>query len=250
MTDLIVKAQEIDRLGQLAMDSANNAVDYALQAGQLLIDVKNSLKHGEFLVWIENNLSFNVRQAQRYMEVASGKKVPIRLLTGKYDKVSHLDKPVHSEGEWKNGQWLPEIGGSYVFQDDTGSYFVDMNKSMNQFHISKHYNGEKLSTKGAYWRYTIFAEITDPDFTSQYYIGTRHPLTNRCGVEGVLKSYGLKDVKKSLVVGYVSKTGLSRPHGEPDTKDWYWDGEHPEGELVDFLVRGGYVNSNGAITAC
>jgi len=242
--------EEIKRLHILAIKTASSAAEYARQAGIALIEIKKELKHGEFLSWVEKNLDISIRQVQRYMDVAKGRVIRIRALTGKYDTMSHLDKPIHSEGEWKDGIWRPEVGGSYIFEDETGTYFVDADQSLKRFHICKHYNGEKLSTKDAYWRYTIFAEVTAPDFTSQYYIGTRHPLTNRAGVEGVLKSYGLKDLKTSLTLGYVSKTGLERPYGEPDSKDWYWDGELPEGQFVEMLVEGGFINSHGAITAC
>ena len=249
-TEMNVKIQEINRLHSLAFETATNAMEYAKQAGLLLMEVKRELKHGEFLSWVDKNLNVSARQAQRYMDVAKGKVIPIRELTSKYDTMSHLDKPIRSDGEWKDGIWLPEVGGSYIFEDDTGTYFVDSNTGMRQFHVCKHYNGVKLSTKDAYWRYTIYAEITDPDFTSEYYIGTRHPLSTRGGVEGVLKSYGLKDLKTSLTLGYVSNTGLERPYGEPDSKDWYWDGELPEGQFVKMLVEGGFLNSRGAITAC
>ena len=242
------KIQEINRLNSLAIENAINALEYAKEAGMLLLEVKSELKHGEFLNWINDNLNVSPRQAQRYMDVAKGKPIPIRSLTSKYDTVSHLDKPSPSLGEWKDGHWQPESGGSYIFKDETGAYFVDSDIALQRFHVCKHYDGERLSTNDAYWRYTIYAEITDPDFTSQYYIGTRHPITHRSGIEGVLKSYGLKDIKGSLILGYVSKVGLNRPHGEPDPESWYWDSDLPQDDLFELLANQGHMNSRGAIT--
>jgi len=107
MEILDTNTNEIIRLHNLAQASASDAVEYAKQAGLLLIEVKNKLKHGQFQSWITKNLSVSVRQAQRYMDVANGKPVAIRNLIGKYDTMSHLEKP------FGKSLFTPESGHKY-----------------------------------------------------------------------------------------------------------------------------------------
>lgn len=91
-------AAEIDAEHAKAIQNAAQAVEHAKRAGELLLQVKAALPHGDFLPWIEENVSVSARQAQRYMAAAVGKLFPIRhtaLL--KNDTVSHLG-------------WLPKNG--------------------------------------------------------------------------------------------------------------------------------------------
>lgn len=93
-------AAEINRLHGIAVARAGEALQYAADAGKLLLEVKASLPHGEFVAWVEKNLSVSVRQAQRYISVAQGKPQPIRAIAGtvpKNDTVSFLVMP----------DWLP-----------------------------------------------------------------------------------------------------------------------------------------------
>jgi hypothetical protein len=115
------KIFEINRLHGLAQVSASDAVEYAKQAGLLLVEVKNKLKHGQFLSWINDNLSVSVRQAQRYMDVANGKPVAIRSLAGKYDTMSHLEKL------FGKSLFIPESGHKYetvVWTSETDALWV------------------------------------------------------------------------------------------------------------------------------
>lgn len=43
---------------------------WAIEAGRELIEVKQSLRHGEFQPWCDANLTFTLRMAQRYMTLA------------------------------------------------------------------------------------------------------------------------------------------------------------------------------------
>lgn len=96
---------EIRRLHALAIEHSNCAVDYAKQAGALLLEVKRTLPHGEFLPWLENAVSISARQAQRYMRAALGKPVKPRILAGlKYDTASHF--PTIQPGEMLRAQCL------------------------------------------------------------------------------------------------------------------------------------------------
>lgn len=71
----------LDRLaGQIngahirAVEHADAAVDSAMKAGALLLEVKSRVKHGEWLPWLDKNCQFSERTAQGYMRVA--RKVP------------------------------------------------------------------------------------------------------------------------------------------------------------------------------
>jgi hypothetical protein len=63
-------AQSINEAHQCAMESAENAVEWAIKCGQLLAAKKEELKHGEFQAWIEKNCKFAYSTASRYMKAA------------------------------------------------------------------------------------------------------------------------------------------------------------------------------------
>jgi len=72
-----------------AMGHATQAIDHAKQAGELLLKAKATIPHGGWLSWLSENCAVSPRQAQRYIEAAQGKKVPIRELI-ENDAVSHV----------------------------------------------------------------------------------------------------------------------------------------------------------------
>ena len=65
-----VKTTRLEAEHALALSAAQTALRHAMQAGRLLLEVKNKLPHGEFLPWIEKNLTFSDRTARVYMQVA------------------------------------------------------------------------------------------------------------------------------------------------------------------------------------
>jgi hypothetical protein len=54
-----------------AQASARSAIEAAIECGRLLLEAKAPVAHGEWLPWIEANLSFGGRQARKYMRVAA-----------------------------------------------------------------------------------------------------------------------------------------------------------------------------------
>jgi hypothetical protein len=58
-------------------------VKNAIEIGRLLTDQKASLAHGEWIPWVESNLSFGDRQARRYMRIYENR-----------TRVSDLDGPM------------------------------------------------------------------------------------------------------------------------------------------------------------
>jgi hypothetical protein len=79
-------AAEIERHHRLASEHANAAIEHAVEAGRLLLQVKTQLMHGEWLPWLKANVEVSPRQAQRYIVAFAGRKPK----APKCDKASHL----------------------------------------------------------------------------------------------------------------------------------------------------------------
>lgn len=78
MSDLIAipTVEQINLEHQLANSKANEAVQHATNCGLMLLQVKASLQHGEWLPWLNGEiesgrLNVKVRQTQKYMQLAS-----------------------------------------------------------------------------------------------------------------------------------------------------------------------------------
>jgi Protein of unknown function (DUF3102)/ParB/Sulfiredoxin domain len=76
----------IEAAHQQAHDHARSAVDHALECGQLLLEAKAALEHGQWLPWLSTHTTVGPRQAQRYMQLAEHRAA----LEGKYDAATHL----------------------------------------------------------------------------------------------------------------------------------------------------------------
>lgn len=61
---------EINAEHQLARESASSAVQHAIRCGQLLVEQKSRLEHGEFGEWIAEHCDFEQSTATRYMKAA------------------------------------------------------------------------------------------------------------------------------------------------------------------------------------
>jgi Protein of unknown function (DUF3102) len=103
-----------------------SAVDHAVAAGEMLLEVKHSLKHGGWLKWLDANFEGSRRHAQRYMQLAEHKgqlnatRVSHSSITG---ALRELQGAKHAEEErrqraeraeaaskpeaWSGGHWLP-----------------------------------------------------------------------------------------------------------------------------------------------
>lgn len=51
--------------------SYRHALAHAFEAGRMLLEVKSTMDHGEWLPWLEASVEFSEKQAQRYMQLAS-----------------------------------------------------------------------------------------------------------------------------------------------------------------------------------
>ena len=90
--NLTTWAADINAAHIEAMRHADSAMEHAKRAGALLLKVKQKLTHGLFGEWLDKNSAVSARQAQRYMQAAQGKPLPVRTIAApvKYDTVSHL----------------------------------------------------------------------------------------------------------------------------------------------------------------
>ena len=77
---------EINRLHNGILGHARQSLDSAIRIGEILTQVKAAARHKEWLPWLEDNVAFNVRTAQRYMSCYE------RRDQFKNDNVSHLSE--------------------------------------------------------------------------------------------------------------------------------------------------------------
>jgi phage N-6-adenine-methyltransferase len=63
-------AEAIEREHQAATRAARASIEHAIRCGELLLQAKALVAHGEWLPWIKSNLSFGPRQAQKYCRLA------------------------------------------------------------------------------------------------------------------------------------------------------------------------------------
>jgi hypothetical protein len=223
VNEMTTIAVEIDALHLRAQTSAEEAVAFAKQAGELLLKAKAKVGHGKFLAWISSHLQVSPRQCQRYMESAKGKVIPIGSLLSKYDMMSHLKTlQAKSQGIWKDGRWEPEPGYMYLFTDESSACWV-LPAASGGIHVSRLYRGERLASKGFNRAYTVLSRVNDPDLTADFYIGTAWAPFSRSGIHDILITYGAKNLRETLVRGVPTTDRFERPFGEPSDDLWYWD---------------------------
>ena len=73
-------ADAINKEHQLFEAGMRSSLIHAIHCGELLIQQKAQLEHGEWLPWVMANCEFNIRHAQKYMDLASNA-----------PRVAHLD---------------------------------------------------------------------------------------------------------------------------------------------------------------
>ena len=207
-------AIELNKLHELAIGTARQAVDYAKQAGELLLQVKAQLPHGEFGRWRENNTALTERTCQRYMAVAMGKEVSIRTLAGKPDTVSVLTDDASVDAamasqvsdedfvktlmDLHSPSWMPELGHWYIGQTNHGVYWIVPDVSApSLFHVSRFYDSVEQG-KGE-------GDLFD---------GTRCPI-EASQVAFQLKRFQLPDPSK-IEWKMKKKEGLNEPFGAPE----------------------------------
>jgi hypothetical protein len=186
--NLATWATDINHHHQQACLRAGEAINHAIEAGKLLVKVKQKLPHGEFGGWLEKNLDVTDRQARRYMAAAQGKPVPARVIASKRTPVSVLPAPAKTLHDYFSPSWIPMKGYTYSCATDDGAFWVAHSKAHpGFFHVSH--------------------------LTEETYSGTRRPVAGLT-VEYMLQGYGLAVPEDAS--WEVMKGDMQRPFGEPE----------------------------------
>jgi hypothetical protein len=106
--DLSALADEIRREHEATEAAFSKAMDHALRCGDLLIQVKETLRHGKFLPWVVENCPFSVRSAQVYTRLARNREKSAALahlglagaLDAMSDKKQQLPPHVRQAVDW------------------------------------------------------------------------------------------------------------------------------------------------------
>ena len=107
------KANRINELHKLAVITARKTIDHCIEAGELLSDVKESLKHGQFNNWCQDNLQLSRTTVFRYMKLFKNKDVIARAETPT-DALKQLDKC----------STLKHLEDVFVWQNDVNKYTI------------------------------------------------------------------------------------------------------------------------------
>jgi len=67
LTNTKKSVAQILKLHGEILDAARTSLPKAIKIGELLAGIKNKLEHGQWLPWIQKNLSFSERTAQNYL---------------------------------------------------------------------------------------------------------------------------------------------------------------------------------------
>ncbi len=112
--------QRINSLHESLKALMQRGIEQALEIGRLLTEKKSKLKHGELGPWIQANLIFSVRTAQRYInlfenrskiEGADNISEAYKMLSEKNDNVSHLGQS--GIMGWEPEKWPEKIQEAY-----------------------------------------------------------------------------------------------------------------------------------------
>jgi DUF3102 family protein len=72
-------AARINEAHHSAMRHADKAISQAIACGEMLLEAKAKLPHGQWLPWLRKNITFGERSAQGYMRIAqkyAGRNLP------------------------------------------------------------------------------------------------------------------------------------------------------------------------------
>jgi hypothetical protein len=95
-------ATEINSLHASLSAMVGQTLDYALKIGKMLTQKKFAVPHGQFEIWVQNNLNFTLRTAQNYMRVYNKR----RMLNTK--QVSSLTAAYRTLGIMKKSEEMPQ----------------------------------------------------------------------------------------------------------------------------------------------
>ena len=104
LVPLPVLARRINEAHENCLKGLRHGLQYAIAAGEALLEVKGQLQHGEFMPWVEANCIFGQWAACKYMRIARQANLCdytnlppeelFRLLAGQ-GTVTNSDSPAH-----------------------------------------------------------------------------------------------------------------------------------------------------------
>ena len=131
-TDLLALpdlAQAIDREHQAVIGAAQTTLQHALRCGELLLQAKQGMAHGEWLPWLEANCMLRPCMAQAYMRLA--RELP-KLPEANTQRVAHLTVRDALRAVSQNAAWIAALPESE--QDD----FIDLAESTDALRQARH----------------------------------------------------------------------------------------------------------------
>lgn len=142
----------------LAVHHATTSIEHARRIGQLLLDVKATVGYGKFQPWLDANVEFSRRQAQRYMAAAQGRPLPVRKVASlpKNDTVSLLTLADIPMPRFRTGELLRAVS---VIPDGWYDEFLlipSVDGKAFVAHINGPADGDQLADEGTFctWRRT------------------------------------------------------------------------------------------------
>jgi hypothetical protein len=122
-TSLEAIASEIRKEVEAAEHAWQGAVTHAIRAGELLIEAKAQVRHGEWLPWIEANFPGRPRTAQDYMRLARNAR-RVAYLPSVREAVAALSEPTgepaRSRPDSGDGCRCPDCGTEFASVADFG----------------------------------------------------------------------------------------------------------------------------------
>ncbi len=113
------------------ISSMKDTLEAGITAGQLLIEAKETLEHGEFLKWIQDTLPFTERTAQKYMRIARNqdklKEKGARLLSEAYNAVNDNSEKDYQKQYRENDKLISDDDS---FDDIDDDFMEDQDKKV------------------------------------------------------------------------------------------------------------------------
>ena len=213
-------AADINQAHQEAQQYASQAVERALQAGDLLLTVKARLAHGEFGNWCKANLpSISARQLQRYMKVA--RELPAEKRHESYLSLNEALRVVSEEPERpprpaERGTTLTERMSARLAEaerlritaDDDFLFFVKTGMAFPE-------PGERVWFDGPNdWRFELSYATADGPRTYFYVWAMRESPAEGCAVNYLARA--MQATACLLFMREAGVAGLVAVHREPD----------------------------------
>jgi hypothetical protein len=129
-------AERINAEHRACEGAVRSAVDHAINAGEMLAEVKAGLGHGEWLPWLEANFQATPRVAQTYMKLAANKEA-LNTKRASYSSIrgalAELSAPAEQDGESGGRKEPPASPAAYYVVREQRERVQARIKAMNIF---------------------------------------------------------------------------------------------------------------------